>query len=202
MTFRLWQVLRLGWRHERPVQRRGRLGDVVESFLRGLIVWPYIPQMKGVVKRNGVTYLAGGLFHLGLLVVIFLSRAHVLVWKELLGFEWPTLSPDAVQWLAGGALVAMVALFINRFIHPELRLLSGPAEWLNWLSVFLPMVTGFVMARRIWLPYTLAFSLHMLTVDFLLVWLPLSRLSHFLFYFFARAIHGAEFGGLATRSSR
>jgi hypothetical protein len=27
-----------------------------------------------------------------------------------------------------------------------------------------------------------------------LIWIPLSRISHFIFYFFARAIHGQEFG--------
>jgi len=28
----------------------------------------------------------------------------------------------------------------------------------------------------------------------MMIWIPLSRISHFIFYFFARAIHGAEFG--------
>jgi len=34
----------------------------------------------------------------------------------------------------------------------------------------------------------------MLAVDVLLIWIPLSRISHFMFYFFARTIHGQEFG--------
>jgi len=38
------------------------------------------------------------------------------------------------------------------------------------------------------------FSVHMMAVDVLLVWIPLSRISHFLFYFFARTVHGLEFG--------
>jgi len=74
-----------------------------------------------------------------------------------------------------------------------LRLISGPAEWLNWLLVFLPMLSGFILARKLGLPYEAAFSIHMLLVDILLVWIPLSRISHFVFYFFSRAIHGVEF---------
>ena len=42
------------------------------------------------------------------------------------------------------------------------------------------------------------FSLHMLAVDVLLIWIPLSRISHFMFYFFSRTIHGAQFGKRAV----
>jgi hypothetical protein len=55
------------------------------------------------------------------------------------------------------------------------------------------MMTGFVLARKLWLPYEVSFSIHMLLVDILLIWIPLSRISHFVFYFFARTIHGVEF---------
>ena len=61
----------------------------------------------------------------------------MLVWKSLLGFGWPTLPLPIVDWLAAGAIVAMIALFINRLVNPVLKLISGPAEWLN-LAVRLP----------------------------------------------------------------
>lgn len=194
MLYRLARIIRLGWQHECASDRRRAASGVAKSFLQGLIVWPYIPWVKGTFWRNAVTYVAGGLFHLGLLTVIFLSRTHMLVWKGLIGFGWPTLPPPLVAWLAAGAIVSMIALLINRFVNPVLRLLSGPAEWLNWLIVFLPMISGLIMARRWWLPYEVMFSVHMLAVDVLLVWIPLSRISHFLFYFFARTVHGLEFG--------
>ena len=72
-----------------------------------------------------MTYLAGGLFHLGLFVVLFLGTAHMLVWKSLLGFGWPTLPLPIVDWLAAVGIVAMIALFINRLVHPVLKLLTG-----------------------------------------------------------------------------
>ena len=58
--------------------------------------------------------MAGGLFHLGLFVVLILGTAHMLVWKSLLGFGWPTLPLPIVDWLTAGAIIAMIALFINR----------------------------------------------------------------------------------------
>jgi hypothetical protein len=34
----------------------------------------------------------------------------------------------------------------------------------------------------------------MLAVDVMLIWIPFSRISHFMFYFFSRSIHGSSWG--------
>jgi hypothetical protein len=193
MLLRLIQALRPGWKHRAAIDKTGRAAGAGKSFLEGLLVLPFIPGLKGAFQRKPVIYLAGGLFHLGLLTVILLSKTHMAAWKGMIGFGWPVLPSVAVDWLAAIGIVAMLALFINRLVDPVLRLISGPAEWLNWLLVFLPMATGFVLARKLWLPYEVSFTIHMLLVDILLIWIPLSRISHFAFYFFARAIHGVEF---------
>jgi len=139
-------------------------------------------------------YLAGGLFHLSLFVVVVLGTAHMLVWKSLLGFGWRTLPVPIVDWMAAVGIVAIIALFINRLINPVLKLITGPAEWMNLLVVFIPMVTGYMMTHHLWFRYEVLFSLHMISVNLLLIWIPLSRISHFMFYFFSKAIHGADFG--------
>ncbi len=199
MVYRLVRVLVLGWAPDRVPGRGSKAGGAAVSFAKGILVWPFIPWVKDTFKRNPVIYLAGGLFHLGLLVVIFLGAAHVLVWKSLLGFAWPSLPLPIVDWLAAGAIVAMIALAINRLVNPVLKLISGPAEWLNLLLVFLPMVTGYMTTHHLFFRYEVLFSLHMLVVDVLLIWIPLSRISHFMFYFFSRAIHGAQFGKRAVQ---
>ena len=191
MLLRLIQVLRPGWKHK--TAKIGKLAGVGVSFLKGLLILPFIPWVKGTFRRSPVMYLAGGLFHLGLLTVIFFSQTHILAWKSVVGFGWPALPGLAIDWLAAIGIVAMLALLINRLISPVLRLISGPAEWLNWAFVFLPMITGFLMAQKLWQPYEVAFSVHILLVDALLIWIPFSRISHFVFYFFSRAIHGVEF---------
>jgi nitrate reductase gamma subunit len=165
-----------------------------------LIIFPYIPQVRSAFKRSAVTYIAGGLFHVGLFGVIFLSNTHMQVWKSLIGIGWPVLPQAAVGWLSVIGIVSMVALLIHRIVNPVLKLLSGLADYLNWLLVFLPMITGFLMTHQLWQPYEMAYSIHMLTVDALLVWIPLSRISHFMFYFFSRTIHGLEFGARSAQS--
>jgi nitrate reductase gamma subunit len=194
MAYRLAKVIFLGWKRDKVPPAGSKLGGVVKSFLKGALVWPFIPWVKRTFSKNMVTYLAGGLFHLGLLVVLIFGTPHMLAWKSLLGFGWPTLPLPITDWLAAVAIVAMVVLLINRLVNPVLKLLTGPAEWLNWTLVFLPMVSGYLMTHHVINPYEKAFALHMLTVDFLLIWIPLSRISHFIFYFFSRTYQGIEFG--------
>ena len=194
MAYRLVNVISLGWRKDRISAKGSKAGGVVRSFLKGILIWPFIPWIKNTFSRNPLVYIGGGLFHLGLFAVIFLGTPHMLVWKSLLGFGWPTLPLPIVDWLAAIAIVAMLILLINRLVNPVLKLISGPAEYLAWLIVFLPMVTGYIMTYHLWFEYEVLFSLHMLAVDVLLIWIPLSRISHFMFYFFARFIHGQEFG--------
>jgi nitrate reductase gamma subunit len=198
MLYRLARIVLLGWKPDRVPARGSRLGGAGLSFLKGAIVWPFIPWVKNTFSRNPITYIAGGIFHFGLFTVLLLGTAHMLVWKSLLGFGWPTLPLPIVDWLSALAIAAMIGLFINRLLNPVLKLISGPAEWLNLLFVFLPMLTGYVMAHHLFFPYPVLFSLHMLSVDVLLIWIPLSRISHFMFYFFSKAIHGAEFGKRAV----
>ncbi|MFZ5910349.1 MAG: hypothetical protein ACOYYU_10065 [Chloroflexota bacterium] len=194
MAYRLVNMIGLGWSRDRVPVKGSKAGGVVKSFLKGILIWPFIPWVKNTFNRNPVIYIGGGLFHLGLFVVVFLGAPHMLAWKSLLGFGWATLPMPIVDWLAAGAIAAMLILLINRRVNPVLKLISGPAEYLAWLFVFLPMVTGYMMTHHLWLSYEALYSLHMLSVDVLLIWIPLSRISHFMFYFVSRAIHGQEFG--------
>ena len=194
MVYRFVSIVGLRWSSDKVKTRGSKAGGIARSFLKGILIWPFIPWVKNTFNRNPVIYLAGGLFHLGLFTVIFLGAAHMLVWKSLIGVGWPTLPLPIVDWLAAGAIAAMIALLVHRLAHPVMRLISGPAEYLSWAMVFLPMISGYVMTHHLFFPYEMAYTLHMWSVDLLLVWIPLSRISHFLFYFFSRTIRGQEAG--------
>ncbi|MEI7848914.1 MAG: hypothetical protein WCK35_24155 [Chloroflexota bacterium] len=194
MIYRLITVVGLGWTKDLAKPRGSKGAGVVKSFLRGAIIFPFIPREKEAYARNPVIYLAGGLFHLSLFVVLILGAAHMLVWKSLLGFGWPTLPLPIVDWMAAVGIIAMIALIVNRMVHPVMKLLTGVAEVLNWLLVFLPMISGYMLTHHMFLPYENLFIIHMMSINILLIWIPLSRISHFMFYFLSRTIHGVEWG--------
>lgn len=198
MVYRLVRVIALGWSKDKVPDKGSKFGGVVKTFLKGILIWPFIPWVKRTFNGNPVIYLAGGLFHLGLFIVVLFGAAHMLVWKSLLGFGWPTLPLPIVDWMAVGAIVAMLALLILRRTHPVLKLVSGVPEFINWLLVFLPMITGYILTHHLFWPYEMAFSIHQISVNIMLIWIPFSRISHFIFYFFSRAIHGVEFGKRAV----
>lgn len=198
MFYRLTRVLLLGWKRDKVPGRGSKAAGVLKSYAKGILVLPFIPWVKRTFGKNALTYIAGGLFHLALLAVVVFGTPHMLVWKSLLGFGWPTLPFPVTDWLSAIGIIALVLLLINRLTHPVLRLITRAPIWVNWALVFLPFVTGYMMTHHLWFRYEALFSFHMISVDLLLIWIPLGRISHFLFYFFSRTIHGAQAGKRAV----
>ena len=194
LAYRLFSVIEPRVERDRVPVKGSKAKGVFMTFLKGILIWPFIPWVKNTFNRNPLIYIGGGLFHLSLFTVIILGTPHMLVTKSLTGIQWATLPLPIVDFMAVTGIIAMLVLLVNRMIHPVMKLISGPAEYLAWLFVFLPMITGYMMTHHIGGSYEALFTRHMIAVDVLMIWIPLSRISHFVFYFFSRAIHGQEFG--------
>jgi nitrate reductase gamma subunit len=189
----------LGWRRDHYKPKGSRVGGGIVYMLKGWLIFPFVPRLHEGASRNPVTYIAGGIFHVSLFAVIFLGAAHMLVWESLLGFRWPTLPLPIIDLLAALGIGAMFVLFINRMYSPVLRLLSRASDYLNLVVVFLPFLTGFFMTHRLMLPYEQMFTIHVMSVNILLIWIPFSRISHFVFYFITRPRWGANFAARGAR---
>jgi nitrate reductase gamma subunit len=200
MAFRLVMVLGLGWPRNRIPPKKNRVIGAGISLVKGWLILPFWPRIRQAFGRNPVIYIAGFIFHLGLFLVIFFGTAHMLVWKDLLGFGWPTIPTPITDGITVAVIVALVTLAANRLAHPVLRRLTRASDWLNLLFVFLPFITAYLLAHDIGPRYETMFAIHVLTVDWLLVWIPLSRISHFVFYFVSRANYGVQFARRGVRS--
>ncbi len=194
MLYRLANVIFLGWDKDYAKARGSKGNGVIKSFLRGNLILPFIPRDKRTFDGNPIAYLAGGFFHISFFIVFFFGAAHMLAIKSLTGKGWATLPQPIVDWTASVGIISLIALFVNRKVHPATKRLTGLPEYINLIIVFLPMLTGYMLTHHMFLPYQKLFGLHMFTVDLLLIWIPLSRISHFIFYFFSRTIHGVEWG--------
>lgn len=149
---------------------------------------------QGMLKRDPVTYLAGYVFHLGLLAVIFLFAPHIEFFRSVFGIGWPGLPSSLVDALAVAAIVALVVLLAHRLNNPVKRLLSGRGDYLAWLITLLPLLTGYLALHHLLLEYTLMLTLHLFSVELLMVLLPFTKLFHTFSVFISRWYNGDMFG--------
>jgi nitrate reductase gamma subunit len=183
----------------------GRQTDLAEA--RG---GTWIPGLRTVVRRSwtdrntlkssALTYAAGYTFHIGFLLTLLFYTPHILYFRGLLGFGWPALPTSLVDVLAVLSIAALVALLVNRVVDPVRRFLSGFQDYFTWLVTLLPLATGYMALNRLALPYTEMLSLHILSIELLLVTIPFTKLIHAVTFLIARWYNGAIAGRKGVRA--
>lgn len=192
VIWRLFSIIRLGIKADRaPAKHSGKAGGFVGIFSRS------IPHRE-TMKASPLVIIAGYMFHLGLLVVLFWAAPHVVfLEKELLGFGW-TPAPSWLFTLAAAfAFAGSIMLIIRRLVDPVLKKISGADDYMSALLTFMVMLTGCLAMQESWGGLR---AFHMLWVEMLMVYFPFSRLMHAFTFAFSRAYSGAMFGrrGIGT----
>jgi hypothetical protein len=177
-------------RHGAPARIGGGAKTIVTRFVPRRAFWP----------RVAVSVLLSAVFHIGLAIVIFGGAPHIQVIRQWTGLSWPGLPKGVIVLVSGITLASMIALLIRRVTHPVLRLLSTADDYLSWLLVFLPVVTGIFLAGETVAGYETLLALHILSFELMLVWLPFGKLMHAGLVFAGRGLMGMNFSrkGAAT----
>ena len=167
-----------GKRHLYSVPAGEAAAGIRYAFLQGMA-----PQAKESVRMNLPSYAAGILFHSGVFVAFGLLAAH------LVKFALPALALWAMAILALTGALGGLILLIKRLAMPLLRGLSCPDDYLsNALATGFGMLAGLTVfiggLERIWLS----------EAALLLVYLPMGKIRHCLFFFPTRFHLGAFFG--------
>ena len=151
-------------------------------------------------RRIGVSVALSTVFHVGFLAIIFGGAPHILIIHQLTGLSWPNLPKGLVVVISGLTLAAMIAMLIRRIAHPVTRLLSTTDDYLTWLFVFLPVLTGILLSGETVARYETLLALHILSVELMMVWLPFGKLMHGMLVFASRGAMGFNFArkGAAT----
>ena len=184
ILLRLFETLGLGRKADLAPARVGRPGSGWRTIVTR--AWP-TPDM---FRRDPLTYLAGYIFHVGLLASIVLFVPHIELIRGVFGISWPGLPGPLVDVLTVASLFALLALLAHRVYHPIKRLLSGFEDYLTWLLTFLPLLTGYLAFHHLLAEYTLMLAVHILSVELLLVILPFTKLFHAVSLFLARWYNG------------
>lgn len=171
------------------------------QFVPGLrTIWQRSLPMPGLSYRGYFTLIAGYIFHLGLFITLFFLSQHILLFKNLLGFSWPGLPPALIDITALLSIAALVAILFHRMLDPVLRQISDYQDYLAWLLTMLPLATGFMLLHAMGTSYQWSLSLHLLSVELLLIAIPFTKLSHTLSIFVSRWYNGAIAGYKGIRS--
>ncbi len=185
MLVRIVEIFMLGRKKNLAELRAcGLEAGVKTMFTRSL------PADRNTMQRSMFTFVAGYVFHIGLFVVIFLLTPHIQLFESLVGFAWPALPTPVVDFFAVLTMLALLAVLWHRLTNSVLRFLSTSQDYLVWFLTFLPVLTGYMAYHHLFIPYTLALAVHILSVELMLLLFPFTKFTHAFTLFIARFYNG------------
>ncbi len=188
VVIRLAEIVLLG-RKENLAEANG---SAMNSGLRAIISRS-IPD-KGTFKRSSFTVVSGYIFHIGLFITIFFFAPHILMFKDVIGFGWPSLPTAIVDAVAVVSIITLLAVLVNRMRDKVLRFLSTSEDYLVWFLTILPLITGYIAFHRIGMTAPSLLAIHILSVELLMVLFPFTKFMHAFTVVLSRWYNGAISG--------
>lgn len=156
--------------------------------------WRLVLKRSLPEPRHWKYITASYIFHIGLFVVIFFFIPHTNLFRDVFGVFWKGLPNYIIDFVTLVSIAAMMYALVQRRIDPTRRILSKMSDYFIWLVTFLPLVTGYMAFHRIGVDYTLMLAMHILSVELLMVMLPISKLSHTVTFAISRYYTGSNMG--------
>jgi len=184
LTLRVIEILSLGRPKELAEVRSSGTADGVK-----LIVKRSLPE-----PRNWRYITASYIFHVGLLVVIFFFIPHTQLFRDVFGWFWGGWPNYIIDFFTVLSIAAMMYVLVQRRIDPARRILTRFSDYVVWVVTFIPFVTGYMAFHRLGPDYTLMLALHILSVELLMVLLPVTKLTHAVTFAISRYYTGSSMG--------
>ena len=184
LTLRVFEILSLG----RPKE----LAEVRDSGVRD--GWMMILKRSLPEIYNWKFITASYIFHIGLLVIIFFFIPHTQFFKDVFGVFWNGWPNYIIDFFTVLSIAAMLYTLASRFYDPTRRILSKMSDYFAWLVTFLPILTGYMAFHRLGMDYTTMLAVHILSVELLMIALPISKLTHAITFSMARWYTGSNNG--------
>jgi len=202
----LWRIAAIYRIPRKPDYSEPREHSAAGGALR-LIVGRMVPHSE-FGWASVVATMNGYVYHIGLAIIVFAYLPHVLFIERLTGLSWPALPAPVVYVAVAITFISLIGALIYRSTDPVRRLISSPDDYVSWVIVFLPLLTGMAALEN---PmeaaasgadplYPAPLAIHLLSVELLLIWLPFGKLAHSFMVFFSRGMTGAAFARRGART--
>jgi nitrate reductase gamma subunit len=162
--------------------------------LRSILHW-IVPFGSVNMRKHPWMTVVAFAFHLCLLIAPIFLFAHIALVKESWDVSWAYISDGVADIMALIVIASCIFFLARRLILPEAKYLTSLSDYLLLAIVAAPFVTGFWTHQQ-WIGYRLMGVLHILSGEIMLVAIPFTRLSHMIFFPFARGYMGSEFGAV------
>ena len=194
LTFRIIQNLTVGMAKNHAEAKGSYFGPGVATIFRRFKFYPH------ATNRGYFTMISGYIFHIGLFVTLFFLDQHIQLFKSIIGFGWPALSPVIINFTALISIAALIALLVYRIMDPVRQKLTGYQDYLVWVLTIGPLVTGYLTMHPLGISYSMMLSTHIISAELLLIAIPFTSLSHMVLLFIARWYNGAIAGYKGVKS--
>ena len=177
LIYLVWRTRSAGTRplHSEPAGESWR--GVVHAFGKDMLPWE-----KESIRRNPLTFLAGALYHTGILAAFT-----CVFWRVVLpGADLPL---PALRYAALAGALAGMALLVKRAVRPELRALSVPDDYGANLMVDGFLLLVFLESLRPRLEPVL-----LVWTSLLLLYVPVGKIRHCFYFFYTRILYGSFLG--------
>jgi hypothetical protein len=160
-------------------QKKGNIGKATRYAFTGAMS----PVKKESAYLHLPTYSAGLIYHMGTFLTIFLF---ILFLFNVEPHGWISIVIMGTLIISG---LSGLGILIKRIAKKELRALSNPDDY---ISNFL--VTAFQLISAVVLYHTSLLPVYYVTASLLLLYLPLGKLKHTIYFFAARYHLGFFYG--------
>jgi nitrate reductase gamma subunit len=193
--FALMYVLRLLWLRSlrQPMEKMEPKG----SARRGILLSfgsVFMPWSMESTRKHLAIYAEFALFHIAIAIAIGATFIHPYAKGALTDPVVYTF----VGFLAVGTLVGVLRA-VRRLSRPEMRAISTPDDYfaISIITIYFPAAIWGLLSDSNW-GLTAYFGL----TAFLLIYLPWSKISHYLYWPFTRFYHGFLFGRRGVTTPR
>ncbi len=189
-TIRLFWIFKFNAGRDR--QRPGNRGSVNTGPALYSLANVAMPWAMESTRRGFGFYLSFVIFHLGVAAGIYLAVFNTLT----PGVFTDPVGGRIVLAILGVSFLVSLGRVIRRFARPVLRLISSPDDYFSVMTITVWLFTG-ILAQALLLGYlegTNIMVVFLYTTSFFLIYVPFSKISHYLYYPFIRWYLGKTLG--------